>query len=119
MIWCSPGQINQVLLNLIMNAIQAVEPGATITVKTRSLPDSGEIQYEVADDGPGIPESIRGKVFDPFFTTKPQGVGTGLGLWVAYNVVEQHGGKIDLDTEPGVGTTFTVTLPVEGPMARR
>jgi two-component system, NtrC family, sensor kinase len=113
MIWCNPGQINQVLLNLIMNAIQAVESGATIVVRTRSLPDSQEIQYEVADNGPGIPDSIRGKIFDPFFTTKPQGVGTGLGLWITYNIVEQHGGRIDLVTEPGKGTTFTVTLPVK------
>ena len=115
MIWCNAGQINQVLLNLIMNAIQAVEAGATIWVKTRSLPDSGAIQYEVADNGPGIPESIRGKIFDPFFTTKPQGVGTGLGLWITYNVVAQHGGKVELATEPGVGTTFTITLPVGRP----
>ena len=115
MIWCNSGQINQVLLNLIMNAIQAVAPGSTIWVKTRSLPDSDEIQYEVSDNGPGIPESIRGKIFDPFFTTKPQGVGTGLGLWITYNVVEQHGGRIDLATEPGRGTTFTITLPVRKP----
>ena len=114
-IWCNPGQINQVLLNLLMNAIQAVEPGATIHLRTRSLPESDEIQYEVADNGPGIPESIRGKIFDPFFTTKPQGVGTGLGLWITYNIVAEHGGKIDLITEAGRGTTFTVTLPVQKP----
>ena len=111
-IWCGPGQINQVLLNLLMNAVQAVEMGATINVRTRSLPESKEIQYEVSDDGPGIPEAIRGKIFDPFFTTKPVGVGTGLGLWITYNIVEQHRGRIDLATEPGKGTTFTVTLPV-------
>ena len=102
-IWCNPGQINQVLLNLLMNAIQAVEPGATIVVRTRSPARSGEVQYEVADDGPGIPEAIRGKIFDPFFTTKPQGVGTGLGLWITYNIVEEHGGRIDLDTATGPG----------------
>ncbi len=110
--WCNPGQINQVLLNLLMNAIQAVDAGATIAVRTRSLPETGEFQIEVADDGPGIPEEIRGKIFDPFFTTKPQGVGTGLGLWISYNVVEEHEGRIGLATEPGRGTTFTVTLPV-------
>jgi two-component system NtrC family sensor kinase len=115
MIWCNPGQINQVLLNLIMIAFQAVEPGSTVAVRTRSLDGSEEIQYEVADDGPGIPEPIRGKIFDPFFTTKPQGVGTGLGLWVTYNIVEQHKGRIDLVTEPGQGTTFTVTLPIGRP----
>jgi two-component system NtrC family sensor kinase len=115
MVWCSPGQIHQVLLNLLMNAIQAVEPGSIITTRTRSLPGTGQVQLEVADDGPGIPESIRGKIFDPFFTTKPQGVGTGLGLWITYNIVEEHRGRIDLATEPGRGTTFTVTLPVTRP----
>ncbi len=113
--WCNPGQLNQVLLNLVMNAIQAVEAGCTITLRTRSLPDAQAIQIEVADDGPGIPESIRGKVFDPFFTTKPQGVGTGLGLWITYNIVEEHRGRIDLATEVGRGATFTVTLPLRRP----
>jgi two-component system, NtrC family, sensor kinase len=114
-VWCSPDQIHQVLLNLLINAIQAVEPGATITIRTRSLPQTGQVQLEVADDGPGIPEAIRGKIFDPFFTTKPQGVGTGLGLWITYNIVEEHRGRIDLATGPGQGTIFTVTLPVGKP----
>jgi signal transduction histidine kinase len=116
MIDCNPGQINQVLLNLLMNAVQAVDSGGTITVRTRSLEPEQSIQYEVSDTGPGIPEAIRGKIFDPFFTTKPLGVGTGLGLWISYNIIEHHGGKIDLVTEPGQGTTFTVTLPVESPV---
>ncbi len=114
-VWCNPGRLNQVLLNLLVNAIQAVGPGATITVRTRSLPESAEFQYEVADNGPGIPESIRDKIFDPFFTTKPQGVGTGLGLWIAYSIVQEHCGRIELATELGQGTTFTVTLPTHPP----
>jgi len=114
-VWCNPGRLNQVLLNLLVNAIQAVGPGATITVRTRSLPESAEFQYEVADNGPGIPESIRDKIFDPFFTTKPQGVGTGLGLWIAYSIVQEHRGRIELATELGQGTTFTVTLPTHPP----
>ena len=114
-VWCNPGRLNQVLLNLLVNAIQAVEPGATIVVRTRLLINSGEFQYEVADDGPGIPEAIRDKIFDPFFTTKPQGVGTGLGLWIAYNIVLEHHGRIELATETGRGTTFTVTLPIDQP----
>ncbi len=118
MIDCNPGQINQVLLNLLMNAIQAVDPGARITVRTRWLESSRQVRYEVSDNGPGIPESIRGKIFDPFFTTKPLGVGTGLGLWISYNIVEQHGGTIKFDSEPGRGTRFVVTLPVDPPEAR-
>ena len=114
-VWCNPGRLNQVLLNLLVNAIQAVGFGATITVRTRSLPDAGEFQYEVIDNGPGIPVSIRDKIFDPFFTTKPQGVGTGLGLWIAYSIVQEHRGRLELKTAPGEGTTFTVTLPVHQP----
>ena len=111
---CNPGQLNQVLMNLLMNAIQAVEEGATIAVRTRLEPDGSAFRYEVADDGPGIPDSIRSKIFDPFFTTTPQGVGTGLGLWITYNIIQEHGGRIDLITEPGRGTTFLVTLPIKG-----
>jgi len=114
-VWCNPGRLNQVLLNLLINAIQAVAESATITVRTRYLANSDEFQYEVSDDGPGIAESIRGKIFDPFFTTKPQGVGTGLGLWIAYNIVQEHRGRIELATETGQGTTFTVTLPTHQP----
>ncbi|WP_435010109.1 sensor histidine kinase [Tundrisphaera lichenicola] len=112
-VWCNPAQIHQLLLSLLMNAIQAVEPGATVTIRTRPDPEIHQVEIDVADDGPGIPEAIRGKIFDPFFTTKPQGVGTGLGLWMAYQIVRDHGGKIDLITEVGRGTTFTITLPVQ------
>ena len=114
-VWCNPGRLNQVLLNLLVNAVQAVEAGSTITIRTHHLPESNEFQYVVSDNGPGIPESIRGKIFDPFFTTKPQGVGTGLGLWIAYNIVGEHHGRIEVDSEPGLGTTFTVTLPTHHP----
>ena len=116
-VWCNPGRLNQVLLNLLINAIQAVDFGATISVRTRLLPERGEFQYEVSDNGPGIPEAIRDKIFDPFFTTKPQGVGTGLGLWIAYSIVQEHRGRLDLFTELGVGTTFLVTLPIAQPEA--
>jgi signal transduction histidine kinase len=114
-VWCSPGQLNQVLLNILLNAIQAVEPGHRVEVRTRSDPARGEVRYEVADDGPGIPASIRGRIFDPFFTTKPPGVGTGLGLWVSYNIAKEHGGRIDVASEPGRGTTFSVVLPTGQP----
>jgi signal transduction histidine kinase len=114
-VWCFAGQLNQVVLNILMNAIQAVEPGATITVATRANPERTEVQFVIADNGPGIPESIRGRIFDPFFTTKPQGLGTGLGLWISYDIVQEHQGRIELETAVGAGTTFTVTIPVRLP----
>jgi two-component system NtrC family sensor kinase len=115
MIWCFPGKLNQVLLNIIMNAIQAVDAGATITVRSWSNPEKQEISLAVSDNGPGIPESIRGKIYDPFYTTKPQGLGTGLGLWISYNIVKEHQGRIDLETAPDTGTTFTIILPARSP----
>ena len=108
---CRIGELNQVFLNLLMNAIQAVPDGATITVATGTNPERSEVEIAISDDGPGIPDSVRGKIFDPFFTTKPQGVGTGLGLWITYNVVQEHQGRIDLESEVGRGTTFRIVLP--------
>lgn len=114
-IWCFAGKLNQVLLNILMNAIQAVDEGATITVETRSVPGRAEVQFVLSDDGPGIPDTILGKIFDPFFTTKPQGVGTGLGLWISYNIVQEHRGRIEVETAVGRGTTFIITLPTRLP----
>lgn len=117
---CYPGDINQVVLNLIVNAAHAIrekvkegEKGK-ITVATRTCGDSVEIS--VADTGTGIPAAIQAKVFDPFFTTKEVGKGTGQGLALAYSVVvKKHGGKIWFETEMGNGTTFFFTLPVTQP----
>jgi PAS domain S-box-containing protein len=116
---CLPGEINQVLLNLIVNAAQAIEEAVRgtarkgkIRVETRRRGD--RVETRVADDGTGIPEAIRTKVFDPFFTTKPVGKGTGQGLSIAYNVVvNRHGGTIQFETEVGKGTTFIIDLPVD------
>lgn len=114
---CYPGDINQVVLNLIVNAAHAIKTNVKegekgqITVKTRSLGDQAEIS--VSDTGTGIPEQIRSRVFDPFFTTKELGKGTGQGLALAYTVVvKKHRGKIWFETEVGKGTTFFMTLPV-------
>jgi signal transduction histidine kinase len=111
-ITCSPSQINQVVLNLLVNAAQATaESGGSIVVRT-SMRDTKHVAIEVADNGKGIPKEVLPKIFDPFFTTKEVGQGTGLGLSISYRIVQAHGGRIDVDSRPAVGTRFTVVLPV-------
>jgi two-component system, NtrC family, sensor kinase len=114
---CSPAQINQVILNLLVNAAQATpEAGGSILVRT-SLRDAQHVAIEVADNGRGIPKDVLPKIFDPFFTTKEVGKGTGLGLSISYRIVEAHGGKLEVDSRPGVGTRFTIVLPLAAPAA--
>jgi signal transduction histidine kinase len=114
-ITCWPSQVNQVLLNLITNAAQATpNEGGVITLTTRRE-GSGAVAVEVEDNGHGIPEEILPRIFDPFFTTKEVGSGTGLGLSIAYRIVQQHGGSIRVASEKGVGSRFTVILPLEPP----
>jgi PAS domain S-box-containing protein len=108
-ITCDPGKLNQVLLNLMTNALDACPEGGTITLRTR--PAAGGVEIHVIDTGQGIDPSIRDKVFDPFFTTKPIGKGTGLGLSISYGIVREHGGEINVESVLGQGTHFTVTLP--------
>ena len=113
-IQASPSELQQVLLNLVNNAIDAIErPGGTVTVTTR--PDGDEVVLEVQDTGKGIPEANLARIFDPFFTTKPVGQGTGLGLSICYGIVEKMGGRITVESEIEKGTTFTVFLPREAP----
>jgi signal transduction histidine kinase len=107
---CYPAQINQVILNLVANAIDACRPGGQVTVVTRRNGDG--VAIVVADNGQGIDPSIRHQIFDPFFTTKPQGKGTGLGLSVSYGIVEAHGGRIEVESNVGQGTEFVVHLPL-------
>jgi len=103
-------QLELALINLVVNAVHAMgEKGGTLTVSTRRRGD--DVEISVADEGPGIPERIRGSLFEPFVTTKPEGKGTGLGLSTVLMVVERHNGRVDFDTEEGRGTTFRVTLP--------
>ncbi|MFN0040619.1 MAG: ATP-binding protein [Burkholderiales bacterium] len=111
---CSPSQINQVFLNLITNAAQAMENmQGTITLKTRT---EGEgVAVDVLDNGKGIPPEVLPKIFDPFFSTKEIGKGTGLGLSISYKIIQQHGGRIDVKSQPGKGTRFTVRLPLKPP----
>ena len=114
-ITCSPSQVNQVVLNLVTNAAQAIDkPRGTIVAATR--PEGHDsVAIEISDNGRGIaPEHLQ-RIFDPFFTTKDVGRGTGLGLSIAYKIVAQHGGRIDVRSRLGEGTTFTVILPVVPP----
>jgi signal transduction histidine kinase len=107
---CLASQINQVFMNLLVNAAQAIDTRGTITVRTGA--NGEQVWVQVSDTGCGIPAENLNRIFDPFFTTKPVGKGTGLGLSLTYGIVEKHGGHIDVASEPGKGTTFTVTLPV-------
>jgi len=104
--------LQEVIMNLLLNAIDAVESGGRIRVRTRAA--AGTVSVEVADDGRGIEPADRPHIFDPFFTTKPTGQGTGLGLSVSLGIVQAHGGSIAVASEPGAGATFTVTLPAGG-----
>jgi signal transduction histidine kinase len=99
-------QMEQLFLNLVLNAIGAMPEGGTLTLKTRVR--RGEVVVDVQDTGTGIPEEIRDRVFDPFFTTREVGEGTGLGLAVSHSIVAAHGGTIELNSELGEGTTFRV-----------
>jgi len=111
---CSPSQVNQVFLNLITNATQAMEAGRGVLTLTTHI-DGGGVAVEVADSGKGIAPEVLPKIFDPFFSTKEIGKGTGLGLSISYKIVQQHGGRIDVKSQVGVGTTFTVWLPLQPP----
>jgi two-component system, NtrC family, sensor kinase len=114
---CSPSQINQVILNLLSNAAQATRDGdGTITIRT-GMRGADHVTVEVADNGSGIPADVLPKIFDPFFTTKAVGKGTGLGLSICYKIVENHGGKLEVQSAPGAGTRFTLVLPINPPAA--
>lgn len=110
---CLPSEINQVFMNLLINAGQAIGERGVITLACGC--EDGEAWVSVADTGCGIPEEVLGRIFDPFYTTKPIGRGTGLGLAIAYRIVEKHHGRIEVSSILGQGTTFRVVLPVEQP----
>ncbi|MCX6328602.1 MAG: ATP-binding protein [Bacteroidia bacterium] len=108
---CYPGQLNQVFMNLLSNAVDAIDDKGSITIST-SLSDS-LIKISIKDTGQGIPENIREKIFDPFFTTKGVGKGTGLGLSISQSIIEKHKGTMTYISEPGKGTEFIIVLPVK------
>ena len=109
---CFASELNQVFLNLVLNAVQAMEPGGILQIRGHAEGES--IRLDFTDNGHGIPPEIQGKIFDPFFTTKPVGQGTGLGLSLAYQIVtERHHGTIQVVSEVNRGTTFSISLPIQ------
>jgi signal transduction histidine kinase len=108
---CTPSKINQVFLNLITNAAQAIEDQGEIVIATRQE-DDDHVIISIADTGCGIPEQILSKIRDPFFTTKEVGKGTGLGLSIVDEIVRSHGGELRIQSKVGKGSTFSVVLPV-------
>ena len=107
---CYAGQINQVFMNLLQNAAQAIPERGQVWIKTESFSDW--VRVAIKDTGKGIPAKDLERIFDPFFTTKPIGEGTGLGLSISYGIVEKHGGRITVASALGEGTEFAVELPV-------
>ncbi|NIJ69892.1 ATP-binding protein [Xanthomonas sp. 60] len=110
---CLPSELNQVYMNLLLNAGHAIAERGTITV--RSGVDGEYVWVEFQDTGGGISPELRQRIFDPFFTTKPVGSGTGLGLSISYSIINKHNGRIDLESTPGVGSTFRLVLPIKQP----
>ncbi|MGK6349740.1 7TM diverse intracellular signaling domain-containing protein [Parapedobacter sp. DT-150] len=120
LIECYPGKLNQVFLNIITNALYAINKkfngkhGGLLEIKTKT--DAINAYISISDNGTGMPASVREKIFEPFFTTKEVGEGTGLGMSIAYNTVKKHQGEIKIDSEIGVGTTFTLIIPLKQPV---
>jgi two-component system, NtrC family, sensor kinase len=110
---CDPAQVEQVLLALVMNAIDAMPRGGNLWLRTRSLPQSSQVELQVRDDGCGMTPEVRTNLFEPFVTTKPEGKGVGLGLAISRTIVERHHGTIQVESEVGRGTTFYIFLPVD------
>jgi signal transduction histidine kinase len=108
--WGIDDQLRQVALNLFLNAIEVMEPGGYLTVQTQNLPDQGQILFSVKDTGPGIDEEILPKIFDAFVTSKYSG--TGLGLTITHDILEQHQGRISAENHPEGGAIFYVWLPM-------
>ncbi|WP_434031230.1 ATP-binding protein [[Pseudomonas] boreopolis] len=111
---CLPSELNQVYMNLLLNAGQAIAERGTITVAT-GKESNDHVWIEFKDSGSGIPADLQQRIFDPFFTTKPVGSGTGLGLSISYGIINKHHGRIDVDSAPGQGATFRIVLPVRQP----
>lgn len=107
-----PNKLKQVLINLVLNAVHVMPGGGSIRILTRKA-ETNSVELVIEDNGPGVPESIRESIFEPFFSTKKEEVGTGLGLYICRNILEEHGGRIELDDTTESGTRFRLSLPVE------
>jgi PAS domain S-box-containing protein len=114
---CFPAKINQVVMNLVANAIDACPPNGTVTIRTSAI--EADVCVEVIDTGSGIEPKNLERIFDPFFTTKPQGAGTGLGLSISYGIIRDHGGTIEVHSTPGQGSRFSVKLPLRAAMPKQ
>ncbi|MBI4482287.1 MAG: ATPase [Acidobacteria bacterium] len=108
---CYPNQLNQVFMNMLVNAAQAIEGEGEIRIRTWEEDDT--VRVAISDNGKGIPPELQHRVFDPGFTTKKAGLGTGLGLSICLKIVQDHGGRIELESQVGRGTTFTIVLPIQ------
>jgi signal transduction histidine kinase len=107
---CAPQELQQVFLNLVLNASQAIADRGKIRLRTEA--QGGSVMVRIEDDGRGMDADLLDRIFDPFFTTKPVGEGTGLGLGIAHEIVRKHGGEMTIDSKPGRGSVFSVRLPV-------
>lgn len=113
MVECFPGKLNQVFMNILSNAIEAIAEKGTITIKTWEDKPKGRIVVSIKDDGMGMTKDVMSNIFNPFFTTKEVGKGTGLGLSVSHGIIEQHKGDIKVESSPGKGTEFIISLPIK------
>ncbi len=113
-VWCIASQINQVIMNMLVNAAHAIEDRGVIKITTGCRNDD-MVYVSIADSGCGIPEEKLARIFDPFYTSKPVGEGTGLGLSLSFSIIEKHNGTIEVKSEPGKGTEFTILLPIKQP----
>jgi signal transduction histidine kinase len=111
---CYPDKMNQAYMNLLLNAVQAIPGRGEITVRTHV--SAGSIDVEVSDTGVGIPGENIDRIFDPGFTTNGVKVGTGLGLSIVHRIMEEHGGRVDVESAPGAGSTFRLRIPIERAM---